>query len=125
MDPDEGRWPDEPALLAALRRRDGDAFRHLVRSLHAPLVRLARLYDPAAVIAMCGDYYHRAGPGTPPTFSVPILVRAEIVRAWADSCSDPDLEFHLATNLLVRWFVGLPLLGATPTTPRSTASMPG
>ena len=45
---------------------------------------------------------------------MPILVRAEIVRAWADSCSDPELEFHLVTNLLVRWYVGLPLLGATP-----------
>jgi hypothetical protein len=41
-------------------------------------------------------------------------VRAEIVRAWADSCSDPELEWHLGSNLLVRWYVGLPLLGATP-----------
>lgn len=49
MDPDDGRWRDEPALLAALRLRDADAFRHLVRSLHAPLVRLARLYVPAAL----------------------------------------------------------------------------
>ena len=79
-----------------------------------PLVRLARRYDPAAVVAACSAYYHHAGPGAPPTFAVRILVRAEIVRAWADSCSDPDLEFHLTTNLLVRWYVGLPLLGATP-----------
>ncbi len=79
-----------------------------------PLVRLAQLYDPAAVVARCSAYYHQAGPGTPPTFSVQTLVRAEIVRAWADSCSDPELEWHLATNLLVRWYVGLPLLGATP-----------
>ena len=79
-----------------------------------PLVRLAHSYDPAAVVTACGDYYHQAGPGTPPTFTVRMLVRAEIVRAWADSCSDPELEFHLATNLLVRWYVGLPLLGATP-----------
>jgi hypothetical protein len=42
------------------------------------------------------------------------LVRAEIVRAWADSCSDPALECHLASNLVVRWYVGLPLLGPTP-----------
>jgi hypothetical protein len=41
-------------------------------------------------------------------------VRAEIVRAWAASCSDPQLEWLLATNLLVRWYVGLPLLGPTP-----------
>jgi RNA polymerase sigma-70 factor (ECF subfamily) len=49
VDPDDGRWCDEPALLAALRLRDANAFRHLVRSLHAPLVRLARLYVPAAL----------------------------------------------------------------------------
>ena len=49
MDPDDGRWRDELALLAGLRRRDADAFRYLVRSLHAPLVRLARLYVPAAL----------------------------------------------------------------------------
>jgi len=49
VDPDEGRWRDDPALLAALRKRDADAFGFLVRSLHAPLVRLARLYVPAAL----------------------------------------------------------------------------
>jgi RNA polymerase sigma-70 factor (ECF subfamily) len=49
VDPDDGRWHNEPALLAGLRKRDADAFRHLVRSLHAPLVRLARLYVPAAL----------------------------------------------------------------------------
>jgi hypothetical protein len=86
----------------------------LVRCATHPLVRLARRYNPAAVVAACSAYYHQAGPGAPPTFAVRVLVRAEIVRAWADSCSDPELEFHLATNLLVRWFVGLPLLGATP-----------
>ena len=49
MEPDNGGLRDESALLAALRRRDADAFRGLVRSLHAPLVRLARLYVPAAL----------------------------------------------------------------------------
>ena len=49
MDRDDGRWRDEPALVAGLRRRDADAFGYLVRSLHAPLVRLARLYVPAAL----------------------------------------------------------------------------
>ncbi len=86
----------------------------LVQCGRHPLVRLARLYDPAAVVAACSAYYHHLGPGTPPTFSVRILVHAEIVRAWADSCSDRELEWHLASNLLVRWYVGLPLLGATP-----------
>lgn len=86
----------------------------LVQCARHPLVRLAQHYDPAAVVTACSVYHHHSGPGASPTFPVRILVRAEIVRAWADSCSDPELEFHLATNLLVRWFVGLPLLGATP-----------
>ena len=41
-------------------------------------------------------------------------MRAEIVRAWADSCSDPALEELLSTNLLIRWFVGLPLAQVGP-----------
>jgi hypothetical protein len=41
-------------------------------------------------------------------------VRAEIVRAWADTCSDPALEELLTTNLLVRWFVLLPLAASPP-----------
>jgi len=43
-----------------------------------------------------------------------VLVRAEIVRVWASSCSDPQLEQLLASNLVARWYVGLPLLGPTP-----------
>jgi hypothetical protein len=80
-----------------------------------PLVQLNQWLDLAPVVAACAAYRHPAGsPGAPATFTVEQLVRAEIVRAWADSCSDPALEFHLATNLLLRWFVGLPLVGATP-----------
>ncbi len=86
----------------------------LVRCAAHPLVRLAHLYDPSAVVATCSAYYHRDGPGRPPTYTVNTLVRAEIVRAWADSCSDPELEWHLASNLVVRWYVGLPVLGPTP-----------
>ncbi len=89
--------------------------RVLTRCTDHPLVQLAQLYDPAAVVAACAAYYHADGTkGTPPTFSVDLLVRAEIVRTWADSCSDRDLEWHLTTNLLVRWFVGLPLLASAP-----------
>jgi hypothetical protein len=80
-----------------------------------PLVRLAQWYDPAPVVAACAAYRHPEGtPGAPPTFTLDQLVRAEIVRAWADSCSDPELEFQRTTNLLLRWFVGLPLVGPTP-----------
>jgi Transposase DDE domain/Transposase domain (DUF772) len=79
-----------------------------------PLVQLAHYYDPAPVIAACAAYQHHHGPGAPPTFPIAVLVRAEIVRAWADSCGDPDLAWLLASNLIARWYVGLPLLGPTP-----------
>ena len=75
----------------------------LTRCATHPVVRLAQLYDPSDVVATCAAYYHRDGPGKPPTYTVNTLVRAEIVRAWADSCSDPDLEWHLASNLILRW----------------------
>jgi hypothetical protein len=87
----------------------------LSRCASHPLVRLAQLYDPAPLLITCADYYHAPSTkGCPPTYSVDQLVRAEIVRAWADSCSDPELEWLLASNLLARWFVDLPLLGPTP-----------
>jgi hypothetical protein len=41
-------------------------------------------------------------------------VRAEIVRAYADDCSDRELEWLIASNLIVRFFVGLPLLAISP-----------
>jgi hypothetical protein len=87
----------------------------LTRCATHPLIRLAPLYDFAPVVAACQAYYHAPGTkGTPPTYTIEQLVRAEFVRAWADSCSDPELEWLLASNLIARWFVDLPLLGATP-----------
>lgn len=87
----------------------------LTRCAHHPLVRLWPLYDFAPVVAACAAYYHAPGTkGVTPTYTIEHLVRAEFVRAWADSCSDPELEWLLAANLIVRWFVGLPLVGPTP-----------
>jgi hypothetical protein len=87
----------------------------LTRCAAHPLIRLALLYDFAPLVAACQPYYHAPGTkGVPPTYTIDQLVRAEFVRAWADSCSDPELEWLLASNLIVRWFVDLPLLGATP-----------
>ena len=66
----------------------------LTRCALHPLVRLLPLYDFAPVVAACASYYHAPGAkGTPPTYSIEHLVRAEFVRAWADSCSDPELEW--------------------------------
>jgi hypothetical protein len=73
-----------------------------------PLVQIGQAYDLSAVVAACAGF--RAdplGPGTTTTFTIEQLVRAEIVRTWAGGCSDRDLEWHLTSNLVVRWFVGL------------------
>src|SRR5215510_11102450 len=81
-----------PAILAWVERC---IVRHLLqRFAEHPLVQIARYYDLAPVITACACYYHQEGPGAHPTFSVDRLVRAELVRAWADSCSDRDLEWH-------------------------------
>lgn len=75
-----------------------------------PLVQLGLHYDPAPVVAACSAFRAPPGrPGAPPEFTVEQLVRAEIVRAWAQACSERDLEWHLGSNLVVRWFVGLSL----------------
>jgi hypothetical protein len=79
-----------------------------------PLCQIARHYDMSPLIARCADYYHTSGPGSTPTYSVAQLLKAEIVRAYASSCSSPALASHLRTNLLARWFVGLTLFGSTP-----------
>jgi hypothetical protein len=101
-----------PAILAWIETCIVRQLLH--RFAEHPLVQIAYWYDPAPVVAACASYYHQAGPGTHPTFSVDLLVRAEIVRSWADSCSDRDLEWHLTSNLVVRWFVGLSLLAPAP-----------
>jgi len=104
------RWL-EP-LLAWLSAQVSRAL--LARCRSHPLLRLAQTYDPQAVVAACAPYHHAAGPGASPTYGVAVLVRAEIVRVWAGSCSDPQLEQLLASNLVARWYVGLALLGPTP-----------
>jgi hypothetical protein len=87
----------------------------LFRCRDHPLVLLATSYDPAPVIAACAAYHHASRTkGAPPTFTIEQLVRAEIVRTYAQSCSDRELEWLLCSNLLLRWFVTLPLFGATP-----------
>lgn len=117
--------PDVPPLLQFLIGQFLDpilawlqtlAYRPLLRRCaDHPLVLLNQWYDPAAVIAACAGYHHAPGtPGAPPSFTIEQFVRMEMVRAWADSCSDPALEELLTTNLLVRWFVGLPLTQNAP-----------
>ena len=97
----------------------------LTRCATHPLVRLAQCYDPSNVVAVCAAYYHRDGPGKPPTYTVNTMVRAEIVRAWADSCSDPELECHLASVWSSAGMSACRCLAQLPTTAPSIASMPG
>jgi RNA polymerase sigma-70 factor (ECF subfamily) len=49
LDPGEAQGHHEAALVAGLRAGDPNAFRQLVVSLHAPLVRLARVYVTPAL----------------------------------------------------------------------------
>jgi hypothetical protein len=97
-------WLDTLVMRSVLRR-----------CADHPLVRLAQWYNPAPAVAACRGFHHAPGtPGRPPDFTIDHLVRSEIVRAWADTCSDPMLEDLLTTNLLVRWFVGLPITQPAP-----------
>ena len=49
-----------------------------------------------------------------PHSASPSSSATEIVHAWADTCSDRDLEELLSTNLLVRRCIGLPLSQPAP-----------
>ena len=80
-----------------------------------PLVALHAWYDPTTAVTACAGFHHAEGtPGRPPDYSIAQFVRMELVRAWADSCSDRDLEQLLSSDFLVRWFVGLPLMQRGP-----------
>ena len=82
----------------------------LSRCADHPLVHLGIRYDPSVVVDACASFHADvSGPGAPITFTIEQLVRAEIVRVWAESCSDRDREWLLTTNLVVRWFVGISL----------------
>ena len=82
----------------------------LSRCADHPLVHLGIRYDPSVVVDACASFHADvSGPGAPITFTIEQLVRAEIVRVWAESCSDRDLEWLLTTNFVVRWFVGISL----------------
>jgi hypothetical protein len=72
----------------------------LRRCAEHPLVLLNQWYDPSAAVCACASFHHAPGtPGRPPQFTIEQFVRAEIVRAWAECCSDRDLE----ELLLISW----------------------
>ena len=77
------------------------------------LVRLADHLDFTPLDKACAAYQHQTGAGTCATYPVAVLVRALLVKALY-SLSFRDLEQRLLTDLVVRWFVGLPFVGETP-----------
>lgn len=77
------------------------------------LVTIHDLVDLRPLEAACGSYYHSQGGGTQPVYTVAMLVRALLVR-YVYHWSYAETERQMNTNLVVRWFVGLPVSGATP-----------
>ena len=61
----------------------------------------------------CAGFYHQAGPGTAPSYSVAQLLRTMVVK-YVYHWSPRQLEEQLRFNLLVKWFCGYALLAPTP-----------
>jgi hypothetical protein len=78
------------------------------------LVKLAKHLDFDPVEIACASYRHSDGPGTQTFYRVSILVRCLVVKYLYD-LSLRELEQRLHSDLLVRWFVGLPAFGDVPT----------
>jgi hypothetical protein len=78
------------------------------------LVKLSRHLDFAPIEKACASYRHSSGPGTQTFYSVPILARCLLV-GYLENLSLRQLEQRLHSDLLVRWFVGLPAFGDVPT----------
>jgi hypothetical protein len=85
----------------------------LARCPNHLLVQLAEQLDFAPLETVCAAYQHQTGAGTAPTYPVAMLGRALLVKALY-ALSYRELEQRLLTDLLVRWFVGLPIFGGTP-----------
>jgi hypothetical protein len=78
------------------------------------LVKLDSYLDFELIEKTCASYRHSCGPGTQTYYPVSILVRALLV-GYLYELSLRQLEQRLHSDLLVRWFVGLPAFGDVPT----------
>ena len=78
------------------------------------LVKLVKHLDFDPIEIACASYRHSNGPGTQTFYPVSILVRCLVVKYLYD-LSLRELEQRLHSDLLVRWFVGLPAFGDVPT----------
>lgn len=77
------------------------------------LVNLTAHLNFTPLETACAGYHHSTGRGTPPTHSVPRLVRALLVKYLYD-WSLRDLEWHIRFNLVVKWFVGYSIFAEGP-----------
>lgn len=77
------------------------------------LIQLAEYLDFTPLETACAPYQRQNGAGTCATYPVAVLVRTLLVKALY-SLSFRELEQRLLTDLVVRWFVGLPFVGETP-----------
>jgi hypothetical protein len=86
----------------------------LLRRCHNHLlVKLANQLDFGPIETACASYRHMRGPGTQSYYPVAVLVRCLLVGTLYD-LSLRQLEQRLHADLLVRWFVGLPMFGEVP-----------
>ena len=86
----------------------------LLRRCHNHLlVKLANELDFGPIETACASYRHANGPGTQNYYPVAVLVRCLLVEILY-GLSLRQLEQRLHADLLVRWFVGLPMFGDVP-----------
>ncbi len=78
------------------------------------LVKLARHLDFGPIEKACASYRHDGGPGTQSFYPVALLARCLLI-GYLYGLSLRQLEQHLHSDMLARWFVGLPMFGDVPT----------
>lgn len=77
------------------------------------LVKLHEKLDFGPLEEACAAFHHTSGPGARPTHTVPLMVRALLVKYLFD-WSLRQLEFQIRYNLVIKWFVGYSVLDAGP-----------
>jgi hypothetical protein len=78
------------------------------------LVKLADHLDFGPIEKACASYRHDSGPGTQSFYPVALLARCLLI-GYLYGLSLRQLEQRLHSDMLARWFVGLPMFGDVPT----------
>lgn len=72
------------------------------------LAQLDQLLDLGPLEKACAAYHHQEGAGADPDYDASVLVRTQLLRQLFDWSFEQTWR-QIQTNLVVRWFVGLPL----------------